>query len=109
MGERSVHYVASIGFPGQFLPIAIRIPYFSVGVAEVHRSVTMTHIVGPTPLEGEYKPRPSDAGLHTDAQELFLEDCTNMTTTLDTFSVPRVLRRSDVARIVEGFTLFRPC
>lgn len=66
---------------------------------------TQTHITGRKPVDGEYKPHPSGAGLLTDAQELSLEDYAKFITTLDTFPVPRTLRRSDVAWILEELTL----
>lgn len=68
-------------------------------------AITQTHIMGRKPQAGAYERHPNDAGPLDDAQELSLEDFAKLTTTLDSFPTPRSLRRSDVAKILEEFTL----
>lgn len=72
---------------------------------EIIPALTHKHIMGRKPQEADYKPHEMDAGPVEVVQELDWEDFIKLTTAQETFCVPRTLRRTDAARLLEDFTL----
>ena len=68
-------------------------------------TITQEQIMGRKPSAEAFKAHSSDQGTWEEAQELSWVDYVKLTTTREDYTIPRTLRRRDVARVLEENTL----
>ncbi|CAB1113987.1 unnamed protein product [Ectocarpus sp. CCAP 1310/34] len=73
--------------------------------AEPTVTITKDHIMARKPPVEEYQAHLKDCGTLEEAQELSWTDCVKLTTTREDLVVPNTLRRRDVARVLDEWTL----